>query len=658
MLGELDDTDFAVRQNIARDVESKAKLSTCSQCRMHYGFQTALCFTIGLGGVKDRDAAQAWLTQSQKTQTDLSAAIGKVGSGYQLTRKVAASVLDSLRMGVLLHNDRIAEYGLYGRLPDAESALRSEIAARERLFGENHLSAARLLQDLALVLRDQRHLEAAEMAQKRHSGILTVSLGDKHPFSITAHICLADIMSERGRLQEAEEIQSTMIPLLSEILGDEHPDTLTSRYLLAKTLTNLGRHEEAEEIVSSVFSSRSKMLGKSHLSTVQTGVVLLTMKFDRGRFFEALELQKEIEKSLDSVLFEQPAFRVARFIASLYQEQGNLEEAKRVCEKALKWTGGNKALETLGVLEILASTLVTMGNLKEAEELIETKLETQTRGTYLECSVKKMKADILESRDRHNEAKELRAETYNLLKANGEATKVLLNMKSLILRRKLTEETLTVELETEVLDHVRQNTETFGKTHPYTIRSRNNISSAYAMNGRPQEADEMDQASLKLIQDYHPRQLAPLLGRIAANYYQCNQFEKAETLERQALELRQQFLPQGHPELLMVMANLATTLIGMENFEEAKELMMQVVNTRSRMHSVDPKVVFTHAQAMITLGSIFFSQGDLDGAIQMYSNGTKKASEIGLDSGPVVDWKETLKNLSQVADEMQRGTSA
>jgi hypothetical protein len=182
--------DYILRENIVRDMIFKAKSASCVSCRREYEFQVAICYIIGFGTLKNEESSQYWLEKSGKTDEDVVAAIKRLSADYQMTGRLPKRVLDTLGIGVVVSTDRTEEYQISGRLPEAQKALQGEILARRNAFGAQHLSLAKLMSDLVVILKAQSRLWEAERLQREVVDILTNSFGDRHPSALLANVTL------------------------------------------------------------------------------------------------------------------------------------------------------------------------------------------------------------------------------------------------------------------------------------------------------------------------------------------------------------------------------------------------------------------------------------------------------------------------------------
>lgn len=270
-------------------------------------------------------------------QQDVDMVVHQIGEIYQITGRVAESVLEALGIGVLVSADRTEEYQVSRRLSDAEKSLRNEIEQRARVFGQGHRCLTKLKSELSLVLKAENRLVEAEKLQQEIVTILTQFYGERHPSPLLAKITLADTLAQQGYFRRAEDIQTQVQPVLKEVLGAEHPETLSALQLLATTLTNLGEYKKAEVIMKDVVSARCKVLNPTHPATVRAELSLVSVLRAQGLLDRALDLMKSVSKKLSKELEGDKLTRAQLYIAqaSLYKEMRTLDRATSTMTAAL-----------------------------------------------------------------------------------------------------------------------------------------------------------------------------------------------------------------------------------------------------------------------------------------------------------------------------------
>jgi hypothetical protein len=71
-------------------------------------------------------------------------------------------------------------------------------------------------------------------------------LGEKHPSTLNSMNNLIIVLQQQRKYKEAEQMQRQTLDLKEKVLGEEHPLTLNSMNNLISVLRQQGKYEEAE----------------------------------------------------------------------------------------------------------------------------------------------------------------------------------------------------------------------------------------------------------------------------------------------------------------------------------------------------------------------------------------------------------------------------
>jgi tetratricopeptide (TPR) repeat protein len=110
-------------------------------------------------------------------------------------------------------------------LPWREQCLSS---ARKR-FGDEHLSVAGSLNNLAGLYKSQGRYSDAEALYIEALAMRKRLLGDEHPSVATSLNNLAFLYRSQGRYNEAEALYIEALAMRKRLLGENHPNTITTR---------------------------------------------------------------------------------------------------------------------------------------------------------------------------------------------------------------------------------------------------------------------------------------------------------------------------------------------------------------------------------------------------------------------------------------------
>ena len=113
-------------------------------------------------------------------------------------------------------------------------------------LGESHPFTLTAASDLAIYLRGSGELARACHLAEETLATMRGRLGDDHPYSLSCAINLANCYGDSELLTQAEPLERQTIARLRKKLGADHPDTLACEANLAVTLRRAGRDDEAE----------------------------------------------------------------------------------------------------------------------------------------------------------------------------------------------------------------------------------------------------------------------------------------------------------------------------------------------------------------------------------------------------------------------------
>jgi tetratricopeptide (TPR) repeat protein len=148
-----------------------------------------------------------------------------------------------------------------------------------------------------------------------------------------------------------------------------------------------------------------------------------------------------------------------------------------------------------------------------------------------------------------------------------------------------------------------------GPNHGYTLWSMDLIGRSYNIGGEWEKAekvyrDVMEMSKTKLRAD-HPDTLSSM-ANLASTYRNQGRWDAAEELEVQVMEMSKTKLGADHPGTLTSMANLASTYRNQGRWDAAEELDVQVMEIRKTKLGADHPDTLT---SMANLASTYRVQG-------------------------------------------------
>jgi tetratricopeptide (TPR) repeat protein len=510
-----------------------------------------------------------------------------------MTGRLPKRVLEVLGIGVVVSMDRIEEYQISGRLPEAQEALKNEISARQGAFGPEHRSLARLMMDMAMVLKARNQPKEAERIQKDVVDILTKSFGDRHPSALLAKVNLASTLADEGWLKRAEELQHYVQPILAEVLGPEHPETLTALQILATTLVSQGKYKEAEKTLRDVASSRTKILTKTHPQTIKVEISLVAVLRVQGLLNQASDLMNNIDEKIQNALANDQLTKASLFIsqAELYNELGLLDKATE------KSTAALQAIEKLDLakddslrlnaLEGIASIYRASWMLKEEEDILRKVLHIKSSldesNPWL-LSTKTLLAKNLLSQNLLDEASDIAKGVLNALETSAEVYTENYLACIDVLASSLFLQGKKDEAEEKRLHLLSSCEEDLGKSHPFTLGSACYLGEFYADHGAYDKAEEL---YIPVLQRFRALQqlgkdAVKVATLLAVAIREQGKYESAENLCEETITWCEEAFGEDHIETLQVYDILGRTYLMRDKRSDAEKLYVTKLEKQSQ----------------------------------------------------------------------------
>lgn len=153
------------------------------------------------------------------------------------------------------------------RLPFCRALFTEALEARRAALGDSALATLTSLNNLGLLLREQKELPQARALLSEAVTKRRAAQGDRHPETLTAINNLAACERAMGNLPAAQALYEECLAARREELGAEDPDTLTSINNLAAVYRSQGNTTDAEGLMYEAAATARKVLGPDHPHT-------------------------------------------------------------------------------------------------------------------------------------------------------------------------------------------------------------------------------------------------------------------------------------------------------------------------------------------------------------------------------------------------------
>jgi tetratricopeptide (TPR) repeat protein len=176
------------------------------------------------------------------------------------------------------------------------------------------------------------------------------------------------------------------------------------------------------------------------------------------------------------------------------------------------------------------------------------------------------------------------------------------------------------------------------------------LGDVYASYYEFDKAEPLYQQALELKQQlHHPdvattlNNLATTLNNLALLYKLQGRYEEAEPLYKKALELNQQQLGDLHPDVATSFTNLAVLYYAQGRYEDAEPCFQQALQLRQQqLDDLHPDV----ATSLTNLAVLYYAQGKYEEAEPLYKQALQLRQQLLGDRHPNV--AATLNNLAEL----------
>ncbi|KAL6692037.1 P-loop containing nucleoside triphosphate hydrolase protein [Trichoderma pleuroticola] len=281
--------------------------------------------------------------------------------------------------------------------------------------------------------------------------------------------------------------------------------------------------------------------------------------------------------------------RLSRYL----RERGRWRECEIVAQRAYelkKTIRGDKHLDTINSMEILADTYSAFGKHTEVEKM-RIEIHRQRREILGDKNPETIKSEV-----------EL-AITYHIFRRYILAEEIM--VRALTLQQEILGSThhdtiMTMgnlaityqalgkykEAEKMIMEVLAIQEETFGHKHHITITAMANISAMHQSHGRYQEAETLMEEVLALrreiLGDQDPNTIMAM-ANLGITYCAAGKYKEAEEIQAKALALLREVFSDKHPDTIRSMENLGTIYHALGRYQEAETLMVEVLALRQEV---------------------------------------------------------------------------
>ena len=362
----------------------------------------------------------------------------------------------------------------------------------------------------AHIAEQQRQRAEAESARSERVSELLVKIFE-----------VSDPSEARGNTITAREILDRAADQLDD-LGDQPADLAAMAETMGRVYRGLGLLEPAGRLLDTSLEQRRALWGDEHPEVADSLALLGEVRYDQGRLAESMEMVSEALDMRRRLLGEQDAATLASLndLAALKFHLGELGEAEELLRLNLETRRkllGDEHADVANARDNLATVLQKLGRNQEAESLFREALELRIR---------------LHGQD-HPDVASTRGDLAALLHSAGRAEEA----------EPLYRQVLADQIRVLGEDHVR--VALTSANLAALLRNRGKEQEAESLLIRAIEIQRLRRGPESLNVSYPMVTLADLYRSRGGQ----NDLAQAETLYREALDIRRQALSPEHPDL-------------------------------------------------------------------------------------------------------------
>jgi serine/threonine protein kinase/tetratricopeptide (TPR) repeat protein len=480
-----------------------------------------------------------------------------------------------------------------GRAAEAEPLQEQTLEMYQRLFKGDHPAVAMSLGNLALVRlslgraaeAEPLAVQSLEMYQRLEHPAVTIGLNN-----------LASVRQSLGRQAEAELLFAQVLDIRQRLYKGDHRDVALSLNNLAVVREALGRAAEAEPLYVQALEMRQRLFPGDHpdVAASLNNVGYVRQALGRSAeaeplYVQALEMRQRLFKG------DNPDVAASlNNLAYVWASLGRTAEAEPLYEQALEmrqrlFHGDHP--EVAESLNNLAYVRQMRGRLAEAEPLYQQALEMKQRlfpGDHPDVALSLNNlAAVKSSLSKHAEAERLYEQALEMRQRvyPGDHPYVAQGFHNLAaVRKSLGRATEAEPLFVQALEMIQR---VFTSDHPNVVKCMISLADCLDALGRVDEAIAHRREALAMQRRLLPPEspaLASSLAQLARALVSTDTVQaaaEAEPILRECLAIRQQALPDGHPQQWLrfsTMSLLGGALAGQGKFAEAEPLLLDGYN--------------------------------------------------------------------------------
>jgi len=519
-----------------------------------------------------------------------------------------------------------------GEPAKSEKMYREALDIWRKLFGNEHPKVAGSLYGLGTVLEGREDAEA-EKVYREALAIRRKLLGDESPEVGDSVHRLGAMLDNQGRREEAEVLFREALTIRKKVFGNEHPKVVDSQGCLATTLYVEGKKSPAEYEAEAreILAAYKRLLGNENFSVVGSFDGLAGFLQGQGRLAEAELLWREslaMRRKLEGDEHPGTAFSLKN-LAGVLTVEGRLAEAEPLYREALaknKKRLGDDHPRVTEVLSDLAMMLANQGRLSEAEALLREAVASNQainkksgNAVQLPSSLNNL-AVVLRVQGKLTEAESTYREMLEMSKklVSGRAEQGVASSQNELAWMLATSVDATVRDGRSAVEFAEK---AVAATQRKNTAILDTLAAAYAEAGQFERAATVQQEAIDLLPDQNQKEdfasrlklyetntayrepglggaCANLLAAITSNLLKEGRFVEAEQQARRCLAIREKVFPTDW-RTFNSRSQLGGSLLGLQKYTEAEALLISAYEGMKKHEGMIPNAGKTRLKETI-----------------------------------------------------------
>jgi tetratricopeptide (TPR) repeat protein len=475
-------------------------------------------------------------------------------------------------------------YEMTGEAKLAVPLLRRCVALRKQVLGEGHFETLLAQNSLAVAYGDAGCRDDELAIYEAAFVIGKAKLGAEHFATLAIMDNLASAYQKAGRMDEALTLAEEALRLCAATRGVDHPVTANSMDTLGWGFAKNGQLAKALPLLQEALRIRTTRLGRDHPDTWKSMQSLALCYSLDGRVSEALPILEETLRLRTTRLGPEHPVTVTSmiYLGDNYKAAGRLKEALPLLANAYRARAKipdiRSAVGGRLLLGYAAAGRTTEAGVLANELLADARIALPEESSQLASALSRYAATLVQGGAL--EILSLLEEVIRLQKAKlgPDHPETLMSMNALAtgywMAKRLDQSVPLFE------ETVRLSEQKRGRADPDTLRTVANLGVNYKDAGRLKEAVPLLEEAYRASQKYPTLRL---FGEaLVDGYIEVGRFAEAKALAKDALLEARKTMPKESAELAASLAGLGSTFLQAKDFNAAEPLLRECLNIREK----------------------------------------------------------------------------